>query len=102
MEMNKLYKTEDIVLKVLENQPETRKDDYLLILSVWESICPEIKDLSISFVFANIKELKLPSFKTIERNRRKIFETRKDLTDKKTTDARFEETITYIDYALNK
>ena len=79
MEMNKLYKTEDIVLKVLENQPETRKDDYLLILSVWESICPEIKDLSISFVFANIKELKLPSFKTIERNRK--FLKRKDLAD---------------------
>ena len=60
--------------------------------------------LSIYFIlfFANIKELKLPSFKTIERNRRKIYETRKDLTDKKTTDARFEETITYIDYALNK
>ena len=60
--MNKLYKTEDIVLKVLENQPETRKDDYLLILSVWESICPEIKDLSISFVFCKYKRIKITKF----------------------------------------
>ena len=30
--MNKLYKLEDIVLKVLEEQPDTRTDDFFLVL----------------------------------------------------------------------
>lgn len=97
--MNKLQKTEKIVLEVLENQPETRKNDYLLTLEVWERVRPRIKTAQLEYVFTMQKELKLPSFKTIERCRRKICETRKDLMDEKATDARLEETITYIDYS---
>ena len=100
--MNKLYKLEDIVLKVLEEQPDTRQDDFFLVFRVWEKFDERVKTLNCGQVFYNHKKLNLPTFESITRCRRKIFETRKDLTDDKTTDARLEETITYIDYALNK
>ena len=97
--MNKLYKLEDVVLKVLEEQPDTRKDDFFLVFRVWEKFDERVKTLNCGQVFYNHKKLNLPTFESITRCRRKICETRKDLMDEKTTDARLKETVTYIDYA---
>lgn len=99
--MSKLQKTEKIVLEILENQPETRKNDYLLTLEVWERLRPYIRMAQLEYVFTMQKELKLPSFKTIERCRRKIFETRKDLMDDTVTEIREKETEVYKEYARN-
>lgn len=99
--MNKLYKLEDIVLKVLEEQPDTRKDDFFLVFRVWEQFDERIKTLNCGQVFYNHKKLNLPTFESITRCRRKIFETRKDLMDDTVTEIREKETEVYKEYARN-
>lgn len=57
---------------ILITYPDSRNDDYLLISKVVERLNPSIKGLKFNFVLENNKELQLPSFKTIERHRRKL------------------------------
>ncbi len=99
--MNKLYKLEDIVLKVLEEQPDTRKDDFFLVFRVWEQFDERVKTLNCGQVFYNHKKLNLPTFESVTRCRRKIFETRKDLMDDTVTEIREKETEVYKEYARN-
>ena len=96
----KLRMLEPIVYEILKNQPETRKDDYLLIEQVIDRIIPT-QDLSFKNVMTNHKELGLPSLESITRCRRKLQAGNPDLVDEETQAYREEKIDDYVQYALN-
>ena len=68
----------DLVKKMLEQKPETRNSDMFLYIALVKHIEDE-KGLNITekpfcYVLRNLKDLGLPSFKTVERERRKVQE----------------------------
>ena len=70
--MAKLKKIEYLVREVLEINKMARDDDFYLVLNVYGEICPNVRDKDFSYVMANHKQLKLPSFESITRARRKL------------------------------
>lgn len=81
--MKKLLNTARIVEEVLTDYPETRNDDNLLWLKVLEiaegennypgiNTRPDICDLTVDYLLKNVRYLKLPSYETVSRSRRKI------------------------------
>lgn len=98
--MNKLYKVEDIVYQVLQEVPEARKDDFVLVAEVYNKIQPLICNVSFNQVMLAHKELGLPYFESITRARRRlqnIFEELKP--EQEVQDARLEEQLVYREYA---
>ena len=90
----------DATKYILTNYPNTRNDDYLLFSKVVERINPSIKGLKFNFVLDNNKELHLPSFKTIERHRRKLQKENPELrANESTTEARSELEEEYKEFA---
>ena len=100
MKLRDIYKTEEVVLAVLQESIEARKDDRYLISCVIEKIRPYITNQSMKYVFEHYKELKLPAFSTITRCRRKLQKRYPELKDTETAEARFEETMIYEQYAI--
>lgn len=104
LEMN-LYKmifkkTEEIVKDVLIKFPETRSDDFLLIFAVYREINFNLAIMDrFSEVMINHSRYKLPSFHTITRARRKIFEKYPELRPEKVTRKRKELEEDYKEYA---
>ena len=96
----KLKMLEPIVYEILKDQPETRKDDYILIERVIDRIIPT-QDLSFKNVMTNHKELGLPSLESITRCRRKLQAENPDLVDNETQGYREEKIDDYVQYALN-
>lgn len=99
--MAKLRELEPMVLKVLENSNESRKDDFLLVLKVYQMLQPLIQDLSFTSVMTQHKFLKLPSIESITRCRRKVMEKHPELRDAAVTELRVEQQEEYIKYAFN-
>ena len=98
--MNKLYKVEDIVYQVLQEVPETRKGDFVLVAEVYNKINPELKYLRFSEVMLAHKELKLPYFESISRCRRRLQNIFEELRpSKEVQEARDEEQLVYREYA---
>ena len=89
---------EEIVLKILEEQPLSRTDDWILFGLVLKEKGIDI-NMSLKDFIINHKKIGVPSFKTIERNRRKICETRQDLINWETSVKRAEEKEAYIEYS---
>lgn len=87
---------EPIVRDILTKYPETRDDDYLLILKVFDKFV-DTTNLSVEAVFKNHSQLQLPSMHTITRVRRKIQET--ELFSDKGKKRRKEEIKDYKEYA---
>lgn len=97
--MSKLHTMEKVVLKVLEEQPETRKDDYLLMLAVCEETEADIIGNTFKDAMLHHKMLKIPNWETVTRCRRKIQEKRPDLVSPKTARKRRKEEEKYRKYA---
>lgn len=87
---------EPIVHDILTQYPETRDDDYLLILKVFDKFI-DTTNLSVEAVFKNHAQLMLPSMHTITRVRRKIQET--ELFSDKGKKRRKKEIKDYKEYA---
>lgn len=98
--MEKIKKTEDIVLDVLEKNERARKDDFVLYGAVLKRLGVDLKQSLYEFL-ANAKENKMPSFETVTRCRRHIQELRTDLTDSKTAIAREENIERFKEYNLS-
>ena len=97
--MNRLQTMESVVFKVLDERPETRKDDYLLMLAVCEELTPEIIKCSFASVLYNHNFIGLPNWETVTRCRRKIQEKHPELKNIETAKKRMEEQEKYIEYA---
>jgi len=68
----KLIKTSILVKAILTECPATRYDDDLLYLKVCQYFNPSIDKFPFGTVFTNLKIYDLPSYKSVERARRKI------------------------------
>lgn len=99
--MNKLYKVEGLVEEVLKNYEDARSSDEVLIFRVYKEINEDamIRELFCE-IMLNRKQYGLPSFKSIERARRKIFARQPYLKPKKVTELRKEQETMYREYAM--
>lgn len=97
--MSKLNTMEKIVLKILEDFPDTRKDDYILYYFVCRYNNTTVLTKTLGTALLNHNELKLPSWETVTRCRRKIQEKRPDLVAPDTARKRHKEEETYREYA---
>lgn len=98
--MSKIRMVEPLVKKILEIDPEARKDDFRLIAQVYYHYNDEIGKLPFNIVMLGHKELKLPSVESITRARRKVQAEYGHLrADKKTIEIRTNEEEEYRRYS---
>ena len=96
----RLYSTEKLVEEMLYQYPDTRNSDALLYLIVCKAVRPESAKLPLEKVLLNREDLGLPSFKTVERNRRMLQRLNPELrASEKVEDARYENWKEYREYA---
>lgn len=102
----KLKNLESMVLKIMQRYEATRSDDFVLIYVVYREIAihKEIcfnMPLTDSFcdMMMNHKKYGFPSFESITRTRRKIFETHPELKPKKITKERKKAEEEYKEYS---
>lgn len=84
------------VLNVLQNKPETRGDDYLLVLEVLKFYANE--KMSLESIMINHKTLGLPSLESITRCRRRLQEEDPSLSSQKIKEFRKKETKQVLEY----
>lgn len=96
--MARIHKIEPIVKKVLTEQPESRGDDFILILNVLKYFVATSK-YSLEQVFIYHKKIGLPSLETITRCRRKIQEQNPALRDEAAAAIRAQEQESFKNYA---
>lgn len=98
--MSNVRKLETVVKAVLEKQPATRSDDFLLVASVCRLACPGVMGETFISVLNDHKKYRLPSFESITRARRKVQAEHKNLGASERMKAiRASEEEDYRDYA---
>lgn len=97
--MARIQKVQPLVYAALKNTPETRADDYLLVLEVYKHFISV--EMSIKTVLEQHIELGLPSFASIVRIRRKLQAQYPELINKPAKKMRLSEEQKYRAYALN-
>lgn len=97
--MAKINTIHNKVLKILETNPDTRADDYVLILEVLKEYIDT--NMSITTLLLNHAVLGIPSIETITRARRKLQEKYPHLIDVDTKLIRKEEEKEFKEYALD-
>lgn len=102
MKTSELLKLEPIVKRVLEQYPETRDDDFLLVYAVYREI--DFRSITRELfceIMMNHKKYRFPTFESVTRCRRKVQNKYPELASEKTKAKRLEETREYIDYAID-
>lgn len=97
--MEKAKKIEPLVYNALLNFPETRKDDFLLVLAVYQNTINP--DMRFDLVCKHHKALGLPSFASVIRIRRKLQREYPELVNPETAEMRTEAEEDYKNYAIN-
>lgn len=95
----KLIKVEEAVEKVLRENPETRKDDFLLIYCTYEELGYVKGMQSFATTLKKAKKRGYTSFESITRSRRKLQKEYPELVDVETQKARAEKVADYISYS---
>lgn len=93
---------EDIVYDVLIKKKLARDDDFILVLGVYETLCPNLLDMRLGSILLEHKEYGLPSFESITRARRKIQSQHYELISEKTRQKRKNLEKEYKDYYSQK
>lgn len=93
-----LKKIEDVVLCVLERNERARSDDFILYGSVLKQLGVPL-GLTLRDFLSTAKECKYPSFESVSRARRHIYEYRKDLKNEKVSEYREYKTKEYKNYS---
>ena len=97
--MARIQNVQPLVYTALKNTPETRADDYLLVLEVYKHFISV--DMSLKTVLEHHIELGLPSFASIIRIRRKLQKNNPELASLTAAVMREKEEKEYRAYALN-
>lgn len=97
--MARISKVQPIVHKALVYRPETRADDYILVLEVYKHFISA--EMSLNTVLEHHIELGLPSFASILRARRKLQRKHPELVNDTMAEIREGEREEYKAYALN-
>ena len=90
----KRLELQPIVKEILEKSLIARDDDFILIGMVYYKLHPT--DYTFSYIAKHHKELKLPSFESITRARRKVQEEYPELINKEVKEIRTQEEIRYM------
>lgn len=99
----KIKNVEKIVKTVLENEPDTRNDDFKLITSVYYAINPETINMNFGQIMYLHRELNLPSFESVTRGRRRIQAENDELKpEEEIIKKRKEKESEYYEYALKR
>ena len=100
MTVEKLYRLEDIVKPILEKSEEARNDDFYLYSEVLWELCPHALTVSAATLLRNNKALGVPSYKSVERVRRRIQAKCPELESERAIKKRKkEEEVVYKEYA---
>lgn len=97
--MAQLHKVQGLVYQALTEKPETRADNFLLILEVYGKLINE--HMSLKTVLENHTLLGLPSIESITRARRKLQEKYPELKTPAAVAIRAGEEAEYRAYAIN-
>ena len=97
--MKRIQKVQPLVYDALVNAPETRADDFILMLEVFKNFVTS--EMSIEAVFKHHLELGLPSFASIIRIRRKLQKQYPELENDTTAKMRNKAEKDYKEYAIN-
>ena len=96
--MGKLKIIENKVKEIMENIPETREDDFLLVLEVYRGYV-DTRYTTIEYLLRNHKELGIPSMESITRCRRKLQEHNACLrSSEETQEKRLNQEYEVVDY----
>lgn len=97
--MARIQKVQPLVYNALVDNPETRTDDFILVLEVLKNfVTPEMR---LETVLEHHVELGIPSFASILRSRRKLQRKHPELVNETAAAIRAHEETEYRDYALN-
>lgn len=99
MTIEKLKKLEDVIKPILEEQPKTREDDFLLYAEVIHQYDANLLGLPTGIFLLAHKDFRVPNIKSVERARRKIQEKHPELASERSKKKRAEEQAKYIAYA---
>lgn len=97
--MERIKNVQPLVYKALLEKPETRKDDFLLVLEVFKNFIST--DMPLETVLLYHKMLGVPSFASIIRIRRKLQKKYPELENKSTVKMREGAKTEYKAYAVN-
>lgn len=97
--MERIRNVQPLVYNALVENPETRKDDFILVLEVFKNFITG--DMRLETVLKHHKELGVPSFASIIRIRRKLQIKYPELLNESTAEMRATAETEYKDYALN-
>ena len=102
MTVEKLRDLEKVIKPILENNPQTREDDYLLYAEIIKGYNPKLLNLSAESFLMSHTILGVPNIKSVERTRRKVQEKYPELATERAKKKRAEEQQNYIDYGLDR
>lgn len=98
--MTRIQKVQPLVYKALTDNPETRTDDFILVLEVLKNFITG--EMRLETVLEHHAELGIPSFASILRIRRRLQAQYPELTNQATAEMRAEAEKDYRAYALNQ
>jgi hypothetical protein len=98
MTVEKLKKLENVIKPILENQPQTREDDFLLYAEVIKEYYPDLLNITTGTFLVSHKFLNVPNIKSVERARRKIQEKHPELATERAKRKRATEQEAYMQY----
>ncbi len=95
--MARIKNVQPLVYNALVDNPETRTDDFILVLEVLKNfVTPEMR---LETVLEHHIELGIPSFASIMRSRRKLQRKYPELVNKTVAEIRAKEEKDYKEYA---
>ena len=97
-----MEKYENIVRQVLEENVNTRFSDNILYIEVIKKLRPDLQYKSFKEIFINYKYYRLPSIKTVERNRRLLEQKGLYVSPVNIKKEREKMIQVYLEYALTK
>lgn len=97
--MARIKKVQPLVYAALVDNPETRKDDFILILEVLKNFVTT--EMNLETVLKHHVELGIPSFASIIRIRRILQSKHPELVDEAAANVREAEETEFREYALN-
>lgn len=92
----------ELVEKILRENEEARKSDYVLVAEVIASLKPSCRKVSLIKALKNWSGYELPSFETISRTRREVQSDHPELKDMRTSIKRSERASTIRNYYIAK
>lgn len=97
--MARIQRVQPLVYNALVDKPETRTDDFILVLEVLKNFVTA--EMRLETVLEHHTELGIPSFASIIRIRRKLQRKYPELVNEATAEMRAKAEEDYRDYALN-